>query len=38
MPSEGDSEIPAVITFIFKYLSQFIHVINDGLDFAAFML
>lgn len=37
MPSEGDSEIPAKITFILKYLSQFIHAMSDDFDFATFI-
>lgn len=38
MPSESESEFTTVITFIFKYLSPFIHIINDDLDFATFIL
>lgn len=37
MPSEGDSEIPAIITFILKYLSQIIPVMSDDWDFATFI-
>lgn len=34
MPSEGGSEVPAIINFILKYLSQFIQAISDDFDFA----